>query len=314
MERDRYPKKDALREQCFLQSLSYHFPTTVKTSMKILSVVFSVIVTFFTAVSVRADTEELDMVNRPVNTIGLTGLIVTTTPFTLPRGDFEIAASVLSETSSVPDYTLTEYPLSMTYGISKDMEIALRGSFLYREEYSATIKKRGGGDAWLSYKWNFLPQNENSALPAGALILSFMGITGDVKDGFNMVHDWGARIGITLGREIAWEDHVVGVYADAQLAVQDLNARQYRDEYAVANAGFLLPISKQRNLQILMEYTIVSGKRFVNVDGFDSSTFTYGLRMVSERFNLTVGDQFIHKKLEGYENSGRIIGTFSAKF
>lgn len=284
--------------------------------MKILPAVLVAVMTVLSAVTVRADAdfEELEMVNRPVNTIGLTGLITTTTPFTLPKGDFEIAASVMSETSSVPDYTLTEYPVSFTYGMSRDMEIALRGSFFSRSDGSTATKKRGAGDAWLSYKWNFLPQNENSVLPAGALILSFMGLTGDVKDGFNMVHDWGARIGLSFGREIAWEDHVVGVYADAQLAVQDLNAQRYRDEYAVVNAGFLLPISKQRNLQILVEYNMVSGKRFVDVDGFDSSTLTYGLRLVSERFNLTVGDQFIRKKLEGYENSGRIIGTLSAKF
>jgi hypothetical protein len=38
------------------------------------------------------------------------------------------------------------------------------------------------------------------------------------------------------------------------------------------------------------------------------------MRLVSERFNLTVGDQFIHKEDKGQNNTGKVIGMISVKF
>ena len=263
------------------------------------------------------EVQELEVVNRPVNVSGLTGLIATTTPFTLPRGSLEIGASALSETSAVPDYTFTEYPLSITYGIARNMELALKGTYLYREDREEgldPVRKRGAGDTELLYKWNFYPQQEHSLFPALAAFLSVMGLTGDSNAGLNRVHNWGARAGLSLGREIVWEDHIIGIYADAQIAAQDLNHDAYRDKYSIIDAGVLLPISKQRNLQLLVEYSDVSGKRLLNRDDANTSTITYGIRMVSERLNLTVGSQFIHKDLEDNDPSGRIIGTLSIKF
>lgn len=260
-----------------------------------------------------ADFEELEVVNRPVNTSGLTGLIATTTPFTLPSGFLEIGVSTMSETSTVPKFTITEYPLSIAYGAARNMEIAVKGSYLYREEGSNPARKRGAGDTELLSKWNFLPQREGSSLPSLAAILAVFGLTGDPDNGLNRVHNWGARIGLSAGREIVWGDHVAGIYADAQLAVRDLNEVQYRDRYSIVNAGVLLPISKQHNLQIILEYSTVNGKRFDDIDGGDSSTITYGLRLVNERFNLTVGSQYIHKKLQGYDTSSRVVGTLSIK-
>lgn len=258
--------------------------------------------------------QELEVVNRPVNVSGLTGLIATTTPFTLPGGSLEIGASALNETSAVPDYSVTEYPLSITYGIARNMELALKGAYLYREEGLDPVRKRGAGDSELLYKWNFYPQQEHSLFPALAAFLSVTGLTGDSDAGLNRVHNWGARAGFSLGREIVWEDHVIGIYTDAQIAVQDLNQDVYRDKYSIVNAGILLPISKQHNLQLLVEYSDLSGKRPLNKDDTNTSTITYGIRVVSERFNLTVGNQFIHKEIEGYNPSGRVIGTLSIKF
>jgi hypothetical protein len=64
-----------------------------------------------------AHAEDVAMVNRPVNTSGLTGMLLTTAPYTLAPGATELAASVLSENSITPDYTITEYPLSVTVGM-----------------------------------------------------------------------------------------------------------------------------------------------------------------------------------------------------
>lgn len=268
-------------------------------------------VLFLLAAAVQA--EELDMVNRPVNASGLTGLIMTTAPHTIARGSLEIGVSALSETSADPEYTLTEYPLTITYGMARNAEIALKGSYLWIEDMN-NVRKRGEGDMELLSKWNFIRQKESSLLPAAAAIVTLKGLTGDAEDGFNRVHNWGASIGLSVGSEISWEDHVLGIYIDSSIAFQDLNRNALRDRYGIYNAGIILPISKQHNLQLLMEYSVVSGKRFVNVDGGDSSTTTYGLRLVSESFNLTVGSQFIHKELEGFKNSGRVIGILSIKF
>src|SRR5690242_20126752 len=48
--------------------------------------------------------DELDMINRPVNLSGLTGLLVTTAPFTLDPGIIEVGASVQTETSLTPEF------------------------------------------------------------------------------------------------------------------------------------------------------------------------------------------------------------------
>jgi len=262
----------------------------------------------------NATSQELDLINRPVNINGFTGLIMTTTPFTMPRGTLETALSGTSETSSVPDFTLSEFLASLTLGITSNMEIALRGSYLTLESGLDPHKKRGSGDAELLYKWNFLPPGEKVYIPAAAVLLSVQGLTGDRDNGFQRFHNWGAKIGLSIGREINFEEHIIGVYVDGQLAVEDLNRNEYRDRYGVFNAGMLLPISKRQNLQLLLEYSTITGKFYEDIDGKDSTTITYGIRLVSERFNLTVGDQFIHKDLAGKTNSGKMIGTISVKF
>ncbi|HWR73975.1 MAG TPA: hypothetical protein VN604_12460, partial [Nitrospirota bacterium] len=261
----------------------------------------------------EATVQELDLINRPVNLTGLTGLIVTTTPFTMPQGTLETALSATSETSAVPDYTLNEFLAILTIGVARSMEIAVRGSYLTQELGLDLHKKRGPGDAELLYKWNFMSPGEKPYIPAAAVFLAVQGLTGDRDNGFQRFHNWGAKLGLSLGREINFEEHIIGVYFDGQLAVEDLNRNGYRDRYALFNAGMLLPISKRQNLQLVIEYSTVTGKRYEDIDGKDSSAITYGIRLVSERFNLTVGDQFIHKDIPGQNNSGKVIGIISVK-
>jgi len=49
------------------------------------------------------------------------------------------------------------------------------------------------------------------------------------------------------------------------------------------------------------------------VEGGDYTAATYGLRLLSEQFNLTIGTQFLRKRTEGYGNSGRVVGLMSMK-
>jgi hypothetical protein len=264
-----------------------------------------------------AHAEDLEMINRPVNTSGLTGLFFTTAPYTQPSGKMEIAASILTENSVKPEYRITEYPLSITVGMKNNAEMALRGSYFNIKEgpTDTATTHRQTGDIELSYKWNFMPQQEYSNIPGIALIITGIAPTENISSNrISSLAHWGLRIGLSTGSEMTWKDHVLGVYADAYLAGQDLTVQRLRDLYEIMNAGLLLPISKYRNLQMFMEYTLVHGKDFISMNGGDYSSFTYGLRLASERFNLTIGTQFLHKKPEKFDNSGRVSGLMSIKF
>ncbi len=271
---------------------------------------FTLVILSFCFSSAAAD--EIEMVSRPVNASGLTGLLVTTSPFTLSPDTIEIGVFALSERSPKPDFSITEYPACISFGMARNMEFSVRGSF-FHTEIDKEAKKRGTGDTELSYKWNFMPQSELSSLPGAALIISGIGPTGNDERMTNRVTNWGARLGLAVGTELIWEEHVFGIYADAQVAIQDLSNDQLRDRYHIVNAGLLFPISKHRNLQILIEYTIISGRDALTIDGLDYSAVTPGLRLVGERFNLSIGMQFINKELKEYDDSGRVIGMISVK-
>ncbi|MEK6698646.1 MAG: hypothetical protein AABZ10_06320 [Nitrospirota bacterium] len=266
--------------------------------------------------------EELEMVNRPVNAAGLTGLLFTSTPYVLPPKTVEIGAGVLSENSAEPHYSLAQYRTHITIGISPGMELAVKGSYSRREiSPPMGITEHEMGDTEVSWKWNFRPQKESSAFPALAMIITGIAPTSDEDKELNNVVHWGSRLGISAGREIVWDEHVLGIYAETQVAVQDLSDPRYRDRYSVTNAGMLFPISKYRNLQLLVEYTVVSGrdvhtKSNLTPDDMDYTAVTYGIRLVSEKFNLTMGTQLLHKEeVEvAYKDSSRVIGMMSIKF
>jgi len=285
-------------------------------------IIFIVIGTLLAVSSLyAAEYEDIEMVNRPVNSWGLTGLLFTTIPYTLAPGVVEIGAAVLSENSVTPDYTLTEYPLIVTTGISRHSELAVRCSYFNLDEGPTVTApsestRKQAGNIELAYKWNFLYQEEGSPNPAISLILT--GIAPVENNSSDMrINDasyWGVRVGLSAGSEIAWKEHILGIYGDIQLAGQDLVEKRLHDIYEVANAGLLFPISKYRNLQMFLEYNMVHGKDKISIDGGDYSALTYGLRVVSERVNITVGTQFLRKDVEGYDNSSRVIGLTSIKF
>ena len=261
-----------------------------------------------------AEVEELELINRPVNMSGLTGLVFTTAPFTLPTRSLEIAVATLSEKSTVPDFTVTELPiLSITAGIAQNMELALKSSVFHITMNPGETSK-GMGDTELSYKWNFLPQTESSLYPAVALIATGIAPTGDRDLNLGVVAHWGAKFGLSVGREITWGDHVLIACADGQIVVHDSTDERFRDTYGILNIGLLFPISKYRNLQGIVEYNMVNGIDKISDVGGDYTALTFGLRLVSERFNLTIGSQFLHKQVEGFENASRVIGMASIKF
>jgi len=261
--------------------------------------------------------EDLALINRPVNASGLTGLLFTTAPYTVPPGTLETGASIFSENSVRPDYTITEYPFSVTLGLSENSELALRSSYVTVSEgpTGTAVIKRKTGDIELAYKWDFLPQHESSMRPAVALIVAGSVPAEDNADlKISAVSHWGMRLGLATGSEISWRDHTLGIYVDGQIAGQDLTENRLMDLYGIFNGGLIFPISKYQNLQMFIEYSLVSGKDKITINGGDYTALTYGLRLVSERFNLTIGAQSLRKKIEGYDSSGRVIGLLSMKF
>jgi hypothetical protein len=257
------------------------------------------------------------MLNRPVNTHGLTGILLTTAPYTLPPGIVEVGVSVLSENSVTPDYTITEYPASVTMGLPRNAELSLHGSYIHITEGApaSAPTDRQTGDLEMMYKWNFLPQPEASLWPAVSLIAGGGLPTGNNQDGkINSAQHWSMLLGIAAGLEIDWQDHALGIYLDGAVKGMDPAQKHLRDLYGTFNAGLLLPISKNQNLQMLLEYSMINGKDRITRDGSDYTGLTYGLRLVNERFNLTFGTQYLHKRTPGYERSGRVIGVMSSKF
>jgi VanZ like family len=269
------------------------------------------ITAFFRPYPAQAD--ELDVLNRPVNVSGLTGMLVTTSPYTTPQGVVELGISGLDESSIKPVYSQSEFPLTITVGLTERSELALRGSYWHVEDEDKK-KSRGAGDAELSWKWNFITAEEYSTKPAVALIIAGIFPTAEQVGGFSSVVHWGARAGLSGGIEITWEEHVMAIYADVQLSVQDLSDEALRDRYHTANAGLLFPVSKHRNIQLILEYNIVSGKDQDSIYGLDHTAVTPGIRLVSEGFNFSMGMQFLRKERSDEDNSTRVIGTTSIKF
>jgi hypothetical protein len=276
-----------------------------------------------------AFSEELEIINRPVNISGLTGLFFTTSPYTQAPGTVEVGAAIISENSIKPDFTITEYPASITLGLQHNAEVTVRSSYFHvktgpTDSTTNTLASNVTGtpqEPWktgnidVSLKWNFMPQEEAASHPAYALIVGFSVPTegnknSDIKVNAETPNYWGVRLGLSAGSEITWKDHILGIYGDVQVRTE----KRLHELYKFFNAGMLAPISKYQNLQMFMEYSIVSGPNIVTFDGGNNSGLTYGLRLVSERFNLTIGTQLLHPKTEGYDNSDRMMGMMSVKF
>ncbi len=279
--------------------------------------ILALFIVLFLFLSQIAFGDETDMINHPVNTNGLTGLLFTTQPYTLQTGSVEIGVAVLSENSTIPDYTITEYPIVITTGLSPKSELALRGSFSSIKEGPTLTAQtaRQAGNVELSYKRTLLVQQEDSLLPAVSFFSTgIVPIEQYSNVRINSATYWGVRAGISIGTEFYVKNQILGIYADGQLAGDDLSEKRLRDVYELFNAGILFPISKENNLQMFLEYSMVHGMNVTTLTGGDYYGVTYGFRMVSERLNLTVGTQFLDKQNEGYNNSNRIIAMTSLKF
>jgi len=294
-----------------------HKPSTPHHLLFSFSTLCSLFVAFCLCFAQNTFGQDIDVLNHPVNLSGLTGLLYTTEPYTLNTGTIEVGASVVTEYSNVPEYTINNYPVSVSVGLPHNAELALRSSY-YEIKEGATFTtpvQRKTDDLQLLYKWNFIPPMEDSIRPAFALIIGGSVPTENNNEiNISSVKHWAMQIGLSGGTEITWREHIIGIYADAQAIGQDLTQRGLSDFYGIYNAGLLSPISKYQNLQMFAEYSLVAGKKQLTLAGGDYSALTYGLRLVSDRFNLTIGTQFLHKvHNEGFGNADRFMAMLSVK-
>lgn len=269
----------------------------------------------FLRLSGPAYADEIEMLNRPANAGGLTGLLVTTSPYTIPAGRIETGFVLSSEDSNRPGYTLSEYSALAVIGLNNSMELSVKGSFFHREDEHG-IKARAAGDTDVSWKWNIMPGIEDSPLPVVSVFFTGAVPTGDDEKIPTRVRHWGGKLGLSAGYELSWDEHAIGIYADAQISLADLSDESARDIYHLVNAGLIFPISKYRNLQLILEYNLVSGRDRQTIDPMDYTAVTSGIRLVTERFNLSMGMQLLHKEKVStpLDDSSRLISIMSIKF
>jgi hypothetical protein len=148
----------------------------------------------------------------------------------------------------------------------------------------------------------FSATNRIFSISRCGLIVTVIAPTGDRNLNLGVVAHWGAKFGLSVGREITWGDHVLVACVDGQMVVHDSTDERFRDMYGILNVGLLFPVSKSRNLQVIVEYNLVNGiDKISNVGGDCHTRFETG----NESFN-TIGSQF---RVTGkFENSSRVIG------
>ncbi len=257
------------------------------------------------------------MVNRPVNIQGLTGLIVANSAYTQPKGGFTIGLSGLGENSSTPNYSIAQGIFTATYGASDRIEVGLRAKMIVEGLGSSSQRQTGAGDTDLLVKWRVTSQTDE--LPAVALGVGLILPTGDRDKGFSEAKHEGIRLMLIGAHEKEMPGGIVlGFYADGQVVLIDQLERRtgnpYNDRYGIVNAGILVPLTESNQLQVILEYNLVTGKSVLTLGEEDYTAITPGLRYVTPRFNFTAGVQFLNKNIGGYSNDERYIATISYRF
>lgn len=259
--------------------------------------------------------EVIQVVNRPPNIQGLTGLMVMNSAFTRPAGSLAIGASVLIEDSNKPDYSIIQTPITLTYGITDTIEAGLKTKYV---NYAQGVES-GLGDSEFAVKWRW--QTQSTTFPELAVGLAGIIPTASESKGLNDVTNWGVRVmALATSETRILDSSFLGIYLEAQAVFIDGfsagNTTSTQDRYGVINAGLLLPVSANNRFQAMLELSGTVGKERRNTvlaEG-DQSGITPALRYVTDTLSLTAGAQFLSKDMKGYEDTIRWIGTLSYQF
>jgi len=260
------------------------------------------------------------VVNRPPNIQGLTGLVFTNSAYTQPKGRIVAGLSSIAENSTDPDFSILQGFATVTAGITDRIEIGIRAQAIADNLGSSKMREIGLGDTDLLVKWRIT--SEGDTLPAIAIGMALTFPTGDSTKGFNDVEDGGMRFMLigTSEKEMPG-DYFIGVYFEGQVVFKDKmpwtsskDIKAYAEEYGVVNAGLLFPLTEDRNLQAIYEFTTVVQKDLPTVNAENHTGNMVGLRYVTERANISVGAQFYNRDAEGVKSTVRYVGTISYAF
>lgn len=255
--------------------------------------------------------------NRPVNIQGLTGLIITNSAYTQPKGSMVIGLSTMAENSKVPDYSIVQGMATFTGGITDTIEFGARMQVIATNLGSSETRETGIGDTDLLLKWR--ATSAGDTLPAIALGLAYTLPTGDGSKNLREVKHEGLRFMVigTTEKEMPG-DYFIGIYFEGQLVFNDQlsgsSSTPYSDKYGVFNFGVLFPLTSDRQLQAILEYNTVTKKNVVTLYHEDYSALMPGLRYVTPNLNISFGVQFLNPDQAGAENSERYVGTISYTF
>lgn len=257
------------------------------------------------------------VVNRPANVQGLTGLIITNSAYTQPKGRIVMGLATIAENSEEPDFSIIQGIATVTAGVTDRIEVGLRAQVVGTNLGSSATREIGAGDTDLLVKWRITTQGET--LPSIALGLAVTLPTGDSKKGFRSVEHESTRFMVigTSEQEMPG-DYFIGIYFEGQIVnvdrLPEQEAKPYSEKYGVINAGLLFPLTDDRSLQAIFEYNTVVKKNIPSVYEQNHKSFMPGLRYVTENFNMSLGVQFINREDPTFKDDLRYIGTLSHAF
>lgn len=254
------------------------------------------------------------VVNRPVNVQGLTGLILTNSAYTQPKGGMVVGLSAIAENSAEPDFSLAQGIATITGGITDRVELGAKVKVISTNFGSSKTSKTGAGDADLLLKWRV--SSEGETLPAIALGLAYTLPTGENAKGLREVKQEGVRLMVIGSSEKEMPgDYFLGLYFEGQIVFIDQIRRSasssYADKYGVFNAGILFPVTKDRRLQLIVEYHQVVKKTVETLFDQDLIAVMPGLRYVTPELNISLGIQFLRRDQADFRNNEQYVGTIS---
>ena len=257
------------------------------------------------------------VVNRPANVQGLTGLIITNSAYTQPKGRIVMGLATIAENSDEPDFSIIQGIATVTAGVTDRIEVGLRAQVVGTNFGSSETREIGAGDTDLLVKWRITTQGET--LPSIALGLAVTLPTGDSKKGFQSVEHESTRFMVigTSEQEMPG-DYFIGIYFEGQIVnvdrLPEQDAKPYSEKYGVINAGLLFPLTDDRSLQLVIEYNAVVKKDIPSVYEQNHSSVMPGLRYVTENLNISLGVQFMNREDPAFKSDQRYIGTLSYAF
>lgn len=261
-----------------------------------------------------------EVINRPVNTHGLTGLLFTNSAYTQPAGSVTFGLSSFVEDCNLPNYSVVQGAATITVGVTERVEVAAKGKAIATNVGSATNRELGAGDAELLVKWRFSSQGET--MPALAFGFGWTFPTGSSEQGLTEIKYEGIKLMVLASAENrVLNSGFVGVYLEAQAVFNDQLHKDgespYKEKYGVINAGILFPISDDNRLQFLLEYNRVLKKEIISLYEGNYTGVMPGLRFVTENFNISVGLQRINRELANSTSdisSDRLATTINYRF